>query len=133
MDSSSVEALFQKLARYEDACKKSKCYWVKILAKSSFNELWSGDINGKEYSRSRVYKISGDKFYTLLTGIDDAFYQLYKTLPAVIDDYRSFLGSDDSITEGSVIVEIREEIGGSERSVIDQISYDNYNYYNGFE
>lgn len=50
MNSSSAEALFQKLARYADTYKKSTCYWVQILAKSSFNELWKGEINGKEYS-----------------------------------------------------------------------------------
>ena len=29
MNSSSSEALFQKLSRYADTYKKSKCYWVK--------------------------------------------------------------------------------------------------------
>ena len=60
MNSSSAEALFQKLARYADDYKKAKCYWVQILAKNSFNENWKGEINGKEYSHSRVFKISGD-------------------------------------------------------------------------
>ncbi|MEZ5049238.1 MAG: Eco47II family restriction endonuclease [Saprospiraceae bacterium] len=60
--------MFQKLARYADDYKQAKCYWVQILAKSSFDELWAGDINGKEYSHSRVFKISGDRFYALLTG-----------------------------------------------------------------
>ena len=47
MNSSSSEALFQKLARYADDYKKAKCYWVQILAKNSFNEHWKGEINGK--------------------------------------------------------------------------------------
>lgn len=34
--------------------KKAKCYWVQILAKGSFCELWSGHINGKEYSHSWI-------------------------------------------------------------------------------
>ena len=55
MNSSSSEALFQKLARYADDYKKAKCYWVQILAKNSFNEHWKGEINGKEYSHSRVF------------------------------------------------------------------------------
>lgn len=36
MNSSSAEALFQKLARYADDYKMAKCYWVQILAKGSF-------------------------------------------------------------------------------------------------
>ena len=66
MNSSSAESLFQKLKYYADTYKNAKCYWVQILAKSSFNEKWVADINGKEYSHSRVYKISGDQFYALL-------------------------------------------------------------------
>jgi hypothetical protein len=76
MNSSSAESLFQKLRDYADDYKKSKCYWVQILAKGSFCELWKGDINGKEYSHSRVYKISGDQFYALLSGKGDALFQL---------------------------------------------------------
>lgn len=63
MNSSAAESLFQKLAHYADTYKSAKCYWVQILAKGSFNEKWFGEINGKEYSHSRVYKISGDQFY----------------------------------------------------------------------
>lgn len=69
MNSSAAESLFQKLSRYADTYKKAKCYWVQILAKNSFCESWVGDINGKEYSHSRVFKISGDQFYALLTGV----------------------------------------------------------------
>lgn len=58
MNSSAAEALFQKLKRYADDYKQAKCYWMQILAKGSFCELWSGDINGKEYSHSRVYKVN---------------------------------------------------------------------------
>ena len=87
MNSSSAEALFQKLSRYADTYKKSKCYWVQVLAKTSFCELWKGDINGKEYGHSRVYKISGDQFYALLSGQKEALFQLYKNLPIAIKDY----------------------------------------------
>lgn len=84
MNSSAAEALFQKLKRYADDYKQAKCYWVQILAKGSFCELWSGDINGKEYSHSRVYKISGDQFYALLSGQQNAMFQLHKALPSAI-------------------------------------------------
>lgn len=89
MNSSAAESLFQKLARYADDYKKANCYWVQILAKKSFCEHWQGDINGKEYSHSRVFKISGDQFYSILSGKEDAFFQLYKALPIAIDDFLS--------------------------------------------
>jgi hypothetical protein len=133
MNSSSAEALFQKLARYADDYKKAKCYWVQILAKGSFNEHWKGEINGKEYSHSRVYKISGDQFYALLSGQNDAFFQLYKALPNAIHDYLKLAENNKSIEENSALDEISGELDKSNRTILDQITFDNYGYYLGFD
>ncbi|MDM1547307.1 Eco47II family restriction endonuclease [Empedobacter falsenii] len=133
MNSSSAEALFQKLARYADDYKKAKCYWVQILAKNSFNENWKGEINGKEYSHSRVFKISGDQFYALLTGEEDAFYQLYKALPIAINDFLKTTKKKQDVKENSALEEITSETENSKRSILDQISFDNYSYYSGFD
>ncbi len=133
MNSSSAEALFQKLARYADDYKKAKCYWVQILAKGSFNELWKGEINGKEYSHSRVYKISGDQFYALLSGQEDALFQLYQALPKAIDDYLKSIEGNETTKENSALDEITSETEKSNRSIIDQITFENYSYYLGFD
>ncbi len=133
MNSSSAEALFQKLARFADDNKKAKCYWVQILAKSSFNELWKGIINGKEYSHSRVYKISGDHFYALISKQEDALFQLYKAFPKVIRDYLKSIEMDETIIENSALDEISSEIEKSKRTILDQITFENYSYYLGFD
>ncbi len=133
MNSSAAEALFQKLKRYADDYKQAKCYWVQILAKGSFCELWSGDINGKEYSHSRVYKISGDQFYALLSGKQDAMFQLYKTLPIAIKDYLKSAEKTEEIAENSALEEIKSETKTSKRTVLDQITFENYSYYLGFD
>jgi hypothetical protein len=133
MNSSSAEALFQKLARYADDYKKAKCYWVQILAKSSFNELWSGDINGKEYSHSRVYKISGDQFYALLSGQSDALFQLYNVLPIAIEDFLNTLPLHREELENSALDEIKTEVLASQRSILNQITFENSSYYLGFD
>ena len=133
MNSSSAEALFQKLSRYADDYKKAKCYWVQILAKGSFNELWKGEINGKEYSHSRVYKISGDQFYALLSGQEDALFQLYKALPKAIDDYLKSIEENEATKENSALDEITSETEKSKRSILDQITFENYSYYLGFD
>jgi hypothetical protein len=132
MNSSSAEALFQKLSRYADTYKKAKCYWVQILAKGSFCQLWSGEINSKEYSHSRVYKISGDQFYALVSGQEDALYALYKALPIAIADYLYTYNKSQNISENSALEEIKSEIEQTERSVLDQITFENYSYYLGF-
>ena len=133
MNSSSAEALFQKLARYADDYKKANCYWVQILAKGSFNEHWKGEINGKEYSHSRVFKISGDQFYALLSGQDDALFQLYKALPKAIKDYMNRAQSEQDIKENSALDEITSEIEKSKRTILEQITFENFGYYLGFE
>jgi hypothetical protein len=132
MNSSAAEALFQKLARYADNYKKAKCYWVQILSKGSFCELWSSDINGKEYSHSRVYKISGDRFYALLSGQNDAMFQLYKALPIAITDYLESAGQSKENAINSALDEIKFQTNTSKRSILDQITFENYRYYLGF-
>lgn len=132
MNSSSAEALFQKLSRYADTYKKSKCYWVQVLAKSSFCELWRGEINGKEYSHSRVYKISGDQFYALLSGNENALFHLYKNLPIAIKDYLNSVEKSEFVKENSALEEIKTEIKISKRTILDQITFENYSYYLGF-
>ncbi len=133
MNSSAAESLFQKLARYADDNKKAKCYWVQILATSSFCEKWQGIINGKEYSHSRVYKISGDQFYHLLTGQEDALFQLYRVLPIAIDTFLNTIQKNAHRIENSALDEIKEGINQSERSIINEITFENYHYYLGFD
>ena len=133
MNSSSAESLFQKLKGYADNYKNSKCYWVQILAKGSFCELWTADINGKEYSHSRVYKISGDQFYALLSEKEDALFQLYKALPSAIKDYLKSIEKGSEIEKNSALDEINTQTTKSKRSILNQITFENYSYYLGFD
>ena len=132
MNSSSAESLFQKLANYADTYKKAKCYWVQILAKNSFNEKWFGEINGKEYCHSRVYKISGDQFYELLSGNQNALFELYQVLPQAISDYLSNQKGESS-QNNSALEEISISSTASKRSILDEITFENYSYYLGFD
>jgi len=133
MNSSSAEALFQKLARYADDYKHANCYWVQILAKKSFCEHWKGEINGKEYSHSRVFKISGDQFYALLTKRENALFELYKVLPSALSDYLRFHSVTASENIKTAFDEIKMDSQLTDRSQLDQISYENFGYYIGFD
>lgn len=133
MNSSSSESLFQKLAQYADNYRKANCYWVQILAKKSFNTHWKGIINRKEYSHSRVFMISGDQFYKLVTGQEDAFFQLYRILPSAIDHYLRTIQPSKELALHSALSEIGAEVKKSNRTIIDQVTFDNYPYYLGFK
>lgn len=132
MNSSASESLFQKLAKYADSYKKANCYWVQILAKNSFEENWVGEINGKEYSHSRVFKISGDRFYKLLTGRENALFELYQALPIALRDFLTDKSTNKSKTNNSAIGEIENQAGKNGRTVINEITFENYFYYLGF-
>lgn len=132
MNSSSAESLFQKLAKYADTYKQAKCYWVQVLAKNSFSEKWFGEINGKEYSHSRIYKISGDQFYKLLSGKDNALFELYQVLPQAISDYLNNQETEIS-QSNSALEEISISSEKSKRSILDEITFENYSYYLGFD
>tara|TARA_B100000378_G_C18047094_1_gene412315 strand:- start:1342 stop:2112 length:771 start_codon:yes stop_codon:yes gene_type:complete len=134
MNSSSAESLFQKLSRYADDYRgeEAKCYWVQILATKSFNEKWFSVINGKEYSHSRVYKVSGDQFYDLLTGKENSFFELYKALPIAIEVYLKSINLENS-ERNSILNNIEESSNHNNRSIIDEITYDNFSYYLGFD
>ena len=103
------------------------------MAKQSFNEHWVGDINGKEYSHSRVFKISGDKFYALLSGSDTALFDLYKILPKAIDDFLATANLQKKPIVNSALSEIKQETISTKRSILDQITFENYSYYLGFD
>lgn len=80
------------------------------------------------------YKISGDQFYELITNQKDAFFKLYKALPIAIEDYLSSLQETAiNLTKDSALDEIKTEIGKSNRTIIDQISFENFSYYLDFD
>ncbi len=132
MNSSAAESLFQKLSKYADKYPKSKCYWVQILATSSFNEKWEASLNGTSYKHDRVYKISGDQFYKLLSKQDDAFFQLYKSLPKAIADFLKTIKKSEAIAN-SALTEISESASKSKRTILDEITFENFSYYLGFD
>lgn len=132
MNSGAAESLYIKLSKFAEIYPESKCYWVQILSKSSFNKKWTAKLNGTLYNHDRVYKISGDKFYQLITNEDDAFFQLYKALPNAINDYLKTIKKSETI-ENSAFTEIKNATEVSKRKVIDQITFENFNYYLGFD
>ena len=132
MSSSASESLFQKLTKYAEKYPNSKCYWVQILATSSFNKKWEASLNGNLYSHNRVYKISGDEFYKLLSKKDDSLFQLYKCLPQAIDDYLSTI-EKTKYNVNSALLEIKKGTIISQRSILDEITFENFGYYFGFD
>ena len=134
MNSGSAESVDQNLQRFADDNPEATCYWVQIISPKSFDVQWETAFRGRKYNHPRVRKISGDKFYALLTGVDDAFYQIYKNLPKVINAVREKRGiSDSSHSQVTAITSITDKATSSNRSLLDQLAVDNLSYYRGFD
>lgn len=100
----------------------------------SIDELWEGSFNGKHYAHPRVRKISADRFYALVTGIPDAFYQLCTVLPQAIKDYLDKLNNTTQgrIETTSVYDELNSRAQRNGKSLLEQIMSDNFSTYIGF-
>lgn len=83
------ECFFDKLAKQAKIFKNSSCYFVDFSTTNSFSEKWI--IGNSEYATShkRVFKISADKFYELLSGHKNAIDQLYNNLTIAIKDFEN--------------------------------------------
>jgi hypothetical protein len=78
---------FNKLSEKAKFSKDSTCYLVLLNSETSFSEKWIISKSESTISHKRVFKISGDKFYALLSGRQNALSEIYEAIPIVIDDY----------------------------------------------
>jgi hypothetical protein len=61
------------------------CFLVEVIAKQSQNIAWNVSIDGQQKKHRRIRRVSIDKFYSLVTGQEDAFYQMCMVLPGIIE------------------------------------------------
>lgn len=87
------------------------CFLVETIAKKSQNIKWSTTVDGKSVSHKKIRRVSLDQFYALVTGQNDAFYQMCMVLPKVIARVVAEGGDDVKIPHDSVLKELRAVAG----------------------
>ena len=60
------------------------CFPVEAIAKKSQNIIWKKTVDKKKVSHKLIRRVSLDQFYALVTGQEDAFYQMCMVLPSII-------------------------------------------------
>lgn len=70
------------------------CFLVEVIAKRSQNIPWAISLDGQRQAHNKIRRVSIDKFYEIVTGEADAFYQMCMALPAVI---RKLLEDGDTL------------------------------------
>ena len=127
----NLRDLYAELESYIKDKKDAKAYWVQIISSgSSFNTQWTIPSHNK--NNSNVYKISADKFYEVLTGDENAFFELCNALPKAVDD---FLAKKSKIKAGKssdVYDKLKKKCDENKRTFEMQLMYDTFKNYNGF-
>ena len=81
------------------------CFLVEVIAKQSQNIAWAVSVDGQQNKHKRIRRVSIDKFYALVTGQDDAFYQMCMILPSVIEKVVDDIDAN-AVPHDSVISEL---------------------------
>lgn len=83
------------------------CFLVEAIAKKSQNIKWSTTVDGKSVAHKKIRRVSLDQFYALVTGQEDALYQMCMVLPKVIEKVVAAGGDDVKVPHDSVLVELK--------------------------
>lgn len=77
---------------------------VEAIAKHSQDIKWVASVDGRKVQHKRIRRVSMDKFYQLITGEDNAFYDMCSVLPAVIE--RVIKNQEAPVPKDSVFEEL---------------------------
>lgn len=81
------------------------CFLVEAIAQRSQNIKWETTVDQKKVSHRRIRRVSLDQFYALVTGKQDAFYQMCMILPSIISDVVA--NSESKIPHDTVLEELK--------------------------
>lgn len=85
MNSSSSQKTYIQMQNQILKTPKDYCYLVEVIAPTSRNIPWGCSVGGSHVESEHIRRVSIDRFYKLVTGIDDAFYQMCQQLPETIN------------------------------------------------
>ena len=106
MNSASAGKTFIKMQNQilqDDDCA---CFLVEAIAQKSQNIKWETTVDKQKVGHKLIRRVSLDQFYALVTGQEDAFYQMCMILPEVIQKAVDTMDNVE-IPEDTVIDELR--------------------------
>ena len=107
MNSASAGKTFIKMQNQlltDDDCA---CFLVEAMAQHSQNIKWETTVDKHKVGHKLIRRVSLDKFYALVTGQEDAFYQMCMVLPDVIQKAVDELGNS-IVPNDTVMQELKE-------------------------
>lgn len=112
------------------------CFLVEAIAQKSQNIKWETTVDKSKVAHRRIRRVSLDQFYAMVTGEEDAFYQLCMALPEVIEKVVNS-GDGVNVPDDTVVEELKhiaEMLGGdTENMAMSMAVYMlGFSSYNGF-
>lgn len=106
------------------------CYLVEAIAKRSQDIKWETTVDKRKVSHRLIRRVSLDRFYALVTGQEDAFYQMCMVLPDVIESVVNT--ADIRIPHDTVMQELQEIADQKGVSIAMAFYMLGFSTYNGF-
>lgn len=101
------------------------CFLVEVIAKKSQNIPWSISLDGQHQSHKRIRRVSIDRFYELVTGEKDSFFEMCMALP---DAIKTILEEVDalSVPKDTVLTELKAKNTGSFELALFMLGFETY-------
>lgn len=106
MNSSSAAKTYMKMQNHllkKEFSKNSICALVEIISKSSSDRIWEISLDKEKVYHENIHRMSVDKFYEIVTGDKNAFYDLCMQLPITIEklikNNKSFVVEEDTVID----------------------------------
>ncbi|MGY3776311.1 Eco47II family restriction endonuclease [Helcococcus sueciensis] len=116
MNSSSTVATYAKCMGELIDDPDCVVFLVEAIAKRSQNINWIETFDSKRISNDRLRRVSIDRFYEMVTGEEDAFFQLCMVLPNIISEVFNKTEKLKN-TEDTVIKELYYLVGDKSQTV----------------
>ncbi len=136
MNAASAGKTFIKMQNQllkDDDCA---CFLVEAIAKHSQNIKWETTVDGQRVGHKLIRRVSMDRFYGLVTGQDDAFYQICMALPDTIQKVVTSAGNklvpNDTVMNELKSIAALNGIQDKDLSIAMAIYMLGFSSYNGF-
>lgn len=131
MNSASSSKTYMKMQGQLLSDDDCACLLVEAIAKKSQNITWTVTVDGVKQKHRRIRRVSMDEFYKLVTGQDDAFYQMCLLLPNIIEEVVNNECSS-SVPNDTVLNELRSMADHQQGSFILALYMLGFSTYGGF-
>lgn len=108
MNSSSAQKTYIGMQNKIMQEPTNQCWLVEVVSPCSRNIPWATSVNNMHVEDQRIRRVSIDQFYAMITGIENAFFQVCKQLPQTIEKLIRTRGIPVA-EEDSVLTELKKK------------------------